>query len=68
LYQQVLDRVSVIPGIRAATVSHNGLFSHAESADPISVEGVTPKQDEDMDSRFDHVGPAYFSNAGDTYG
>jgi predicted permease len=64
LYQQVLDRVSVIPGIRAATVSHNGLFSHAESADPISVEGVTPKQDEDMDSRFDHVGPAYFSTLG----
>ncbi len=64
LYQQVLNRISVIPGVRAATVSHNGLFSHSESGDPISVEGFTPKQGEDMDSRFDHIGPGYFSTMG----
>src|SRR6202166_1626823 len=64
LYQQVLDRISVIPGIRGATVSANGLFSHSESGDPISVEGFTPKQGEDMDSRFDHIGPSYFSTMG----
>jgi macrolide transport system ATP-binding/permease protein len=64
LYQQVLERVSVIPGVRAATVSHNGLFSHSESGDPISVEGHTPKEGEDMDSRFDHIGPGYFSTMG----
>jgi predicted permease len=64
LYQQVLDRISVIPGVRAATVSHNGLFSHAESGDPISVEGFTPKHGEDRDSRFDHIGPGSFSTMG----
>jgi predicted permease len=64
LYQQVLERISVVPGVRGATVSHNGLFSHAESGDPISVEGFTPKQGEDMDSRFDHIGPGYFSTMG----
>jgi predicted permease len=64
LYQQVLDRISVIPGVRATTVSSNGLFSHSESGDPISVEGFTPKQGEDMDSRFDHIGPGYFSTMG----
>ena len=64
LYQQVLGQISVVPGVRAATVSHNGLFSHAESGDPISVEGFTPKQGEDMDSRFDHIGPGYFSTMG----
>ena len=64
LYEQLLDRISLIPGVRAATVSHNGLFSHSESGDPISVEGVTPKQDEEMDSRFDHIGPGYFSTMG----
>jgi predicted permease len=64
LYQQVLGRISVVPGVRAATVSHNGLFSHAESGDPISVEGFTPKPGEDMDSRFDHIGPGYFSTMG----
>ena len=64
LYQQVLERVSVIPGVRTATVSHNGLFSHSESGDPIFVEGHTPKEGEDMDSRFDHIGPGYFSTMG----
>jgi predicted permease len=64
LYQQVLGRISVIPGIRGATVSASGLFSHSESGDPISVEGFTPKQGEDMDSRFDHIGPSYFSTMG----
>ena len=64
LYQQALDRISVIPGVRAATVSHNGLFSHSESGDPVSVEGFTPKQGEDVDSRFDHIGPGYFSTMG----
>ena len=64
LYQQVLGQISVVPGVRAATVSHNGLFSNAESGDPISVEGFTPKQGEDMDSRFDHIGPGYFSTMG----
>jgi predicted permease len=28
------------------------------------VEGFTPKQGEDMDSRFDHIGPGYFSTMG----
>jgi predicted permease len=64
LYQQVLDRISVIPSVRAATVSHNGLFSHSESGDPVSVEGFAPKQGEDVDSRFDHIGPGYFSTMG----
>jgi predicted permease len=64
LYQQVLDRISVIPGVRATTVSSNGLFSHSESGDPIAVEGFTPKQGEEMDSRFDHIGPGYFSTMG----
>jgi len=64
VYEQLLDRISAIPGVRVASVSHNGLFSHAESGDPVSVEGYTPKQNEDMSSRFDHVGPGYFSTVG----
>jgi predicted permease len=64
LYQELLERVSAIPGLRGATVSHNGLFSHSESGDPISVEGYTPKPGEELDSSFDHVGPKYFSTVG----
>jgi predicted permease len=64
LYQELLERISAIPGLRGATISHNGLFSHSESGDPISVEGYKPKPGEELDSRFDHVGPKYFSTVG----
>jgi predicted permease len=63
-YQELLVRISAIPGLRGVTVSHNGLFSHSESGDPISVEGYTPKPGEQLDSRFDHVGPRYFATVG----
>ena len=43
LYQELLERISAIPGLRGATVSHNGLFSHSDSGDPVWVEGYTPK-------------------------
>lgn len=62
--QELLDKFSTIPGVRAATLSSNGLFSHSESGDPISVEGYTPRSDEKPSSRMDHVGPGYFSTVG----
>jgi hypothetical protein len=60
----LLAKISAIPGLRGATVSKDGLFSHSESADPIAVEGYTPKAGEEMHSRMDHVGPGYFSTLG----
>jgi predicted permease len=64
LYQDLLSRISAVPGLHSVTVSHLGLFSGAESADPVAVEGYTPKSGEDLDSRFDHIGPDYFSTMG----
>jgi predicted permease len=60
----LLAKISAIPGLRGATVSKDGLFSHSESADPIAVEGYAPKAGEEMHSRMDHVGPGYFSTLG----
>jgi predicted permease len=60
----LLARISAIPGLRGATVSKDGLFSGSESADPIAVEGYNPKAGDEMHSRMDHVGPAYFSTLG----
>ncbi len=60
----LLARISAIPGLRGATVSKDGLFSGSESADPIAVEGYTPKAGDEMHSRMDHVGPGYFSTLG----
>jgi predicted permease len=62
--QELLDKFSNVPGVRAATLSSNGLFSHSESGDPIRVEGYTPKSGESPNSRMDHVGPQYFSAIG----
>jgi predicted permease len=64
LYQDLLEKLAAIPGLRAVTVSHNGVFIGSESGDPIAVEGYTPKPDEEMNSSMDHVGPGYFSTMG----
>jgi predicted permease len=60
----LLEKISAIPGLRGATVSKDGLFSHSESADPIAVEDYTSRAGEEMHSRMDHVGPGYFSTLG----
>jgi len=64
LYKSLTDQLRAVPGVRAVTISHNGLFSHSESGDPISIDGYTPKAGQDMDARFDQVGPNYFSTVG----
>jgi|HubBroStandDraft_1064217.scaffolds.fasta_scaffold04866_2 predicted permease len=64
LYEDVLERIGAVPGVRGVTFSENGLFSHHESADPISIEGFTPQSGQDMDARFDQAGPNYFSTVG----
>ena len=64
LFQELLDKFKAIPGVSGATLSADGLFSHSESADPISVEGYSPKPGELLHSRMDQVGPDYFSVMG----
>jgi predicted permease len=64
LYAQLRDRVAGVPGVTAATYSENGLFSGTESADQITVEGFTPQKEGDRGSRWDQVGPGYFSAIG----
>jgi predicted permease len=64
LLQTLLDKFKTVPGVDGVSLSADGLFSGAEEGDPIAVEGYTPKPGEEMDSRFDHVGPDYFSVVG----
>jgi len=64
LYKDLLERIGAVPGVRGVTFSQDGLFSHSESADQISIEGFTPKSGQDMNARFDEVGPNYFSTVG----
>ncbi len=64
LWNDLSDRIRVLPGVRGVTYSQNGLFSGSESADHVEVEGFTPQKDNERGSRFDTVGPGYFSTLG----
>jgi predicted permease len=64
LWHDLTDRLRALPGVQGATYSTNGLFSGSESADEIDVEGFTPSKDNEKYSRFDTIGPQYFSTVG----
>jgi predicted permease len=63
LYDRVLQRIRALPGIRGASLSDNGLLSGFYSQDRITIEGVKPTA-ADQESRYDVVGPNFFSAAG----
>jgi predicted permease len=63
-HQQLLQRLSTVPGVRSVTLSAIGLFENSESGDPVAVEGYTPQPGERMGTAMDHVGPDYFSTVG----
>jgi len=60
----LLQRVRQVPGVKAATFSENGLFSGTESGANLDVEGFTPASNDDRQSRFDQIGPDYFTKIG----
>jgi putative ABC transport system permease protein len=64
LWHDLTDRLRALPGVQGVTYSTNGLFSGSESADEVQVEGFTPSKDNEKFSRFDTVGPQYFSTVG----
>jgi predicted permease len=64
LDEQLLERLSTVPGVRSVSLAADGLFEGAESGDPITVEGYTPQSREQLSTRMDHVGPNYFSTVG----
>jgi predicted permease len=64
LYRELLERIQRIPGVKAATFSHNGVFTGSNSSDEVQVEGFTLKTDKDKNSAWDMVGPRYFSTLG----
>jgi predicted permease len=64
LWRELTEKLRSTPGVQGATYSINGLFSGSESGDQIEVEGFTPQNNKDKGSRFDMVGPQYFSTIG----
>jgi len=64
MWRELSDRIGALPGVRGVTFSNNGLFTGNEAADYISAEGYVPGKDDEKFSRFDAVGPGYFSTVG----
>ncbi len=64
LWRDLTTRLQSVPGVTGVTFSENGLFSGGESGGRIEVEGFTPQTRQDRGSRFDVIGPAYFSTVG----
>ncbi|HKV27869.1 MAG TPA: ABC transporter permease [Candidatus Acidoferrales bacterium] len=62
--KEMLSRLNAIPGVRGATLSDNGILSHSDSNDQITIDGYAPKSGQRMSARFDEVGPNYFSTIG----
>ena len=62
--QRVLEKLRVLPGVVAASYSDNGLFAGRDSGTRIRVNGFEPASPKDSTSRFDQVGPGYFSTVG----
>jgi predicted permease len=63
-FEALLTRIRAVAGVGAATYSNNGLFGGSDNGDQISVEGYTPTGRGDTGSRYDAVGPTYFSTLG----
>jgi predicted permease len=63
LYQQIEQRVSAEPGVRAASISFF-TFNQGEWTDPVSILGRPPTPENDMSATYNVVGPAYFSALG----
>ncbi|HET9281140.1 MAG TPA: ABC transporter permease [Candidatus Angelobacter sp.] len=64
LWSELTEKLRALPGVQGVTYSENGLFSGSESADEVDVEGFTPSKNSEKFSRFDRVGPQYFSTVG----
>jgi len=64
LFRELLGRIQRMPGVRAATFSHLGVFTGASSSDRVQVEGFSPKTGKDDTAAWDMVGPDYFSTLG----
>jgi predicted permease len=63
MYQQIEQRVSALPGVRADSISFF-TFDQGEWTDSVSVVGRTPTREDDMSATYNVVGPAYFATMG----
>jgi predicted permease len=64
LYRQLLERINVLPGVRASSIATYSPLSGSGRSSTISVSGYTPRPDEDMDVTDMLIGPGYCETLG----
>jgi predicted permease len=64
LVRRLIERAKLLPGVTAASVSENGIFSGTESATRIEVQGFTARTRDDSVVNYDRVGSGYFETIG----
>ena len=64
LYRRVREEISALPGVFAVSGASSPVLAGDTDMDGISIAGYTPKQDENMTSRMNAVGPLYFGTMG----
>lgn len=63
LQRELRERLASLPGAVSAGLETEGLFSESDRSSSISVEGYTPREDED-NVNLDAVSPDYFRTLG----
>jgi predicted permease len=64
LYDELISRVTALPGVRFAGLSRTSLLSGNTSTSDIVLPGYMPARGEDMEVQVDWVTPAYFDAVG----
>ncbi len=64
LEEDILRKIAAIPGVRAITLTNNGLMNDRDSNSPVTIQGQKPLSSADAESRWDMVGPNFFSTIG----
>jgi predicted permease len=60
LYQQLVERIEAVPGVRSVTLSRHPLLSGRSRFGPISAQGYAPQSGEDDDVYANIVAPNFF--------
>jgi len=64
LYQALVERVTALPGVHSAAISHSSIAGDGVVISGIFVPGYTPKPNERMSVLENFVQPAYFATVG----
>jgi predicted permease len=63
-FQRLEDELRAAPGVTAVTVSNVALLAGSNRARDVAVQGFTAGPDTNSNSRYNRVGPGYFSALG----